>query len=258
MKVANKKMVSGRARQKQRTRKAILEAAARLLANGGPVPTIDSIADEAMVSRATLYRYFPNLDILLAEVPLDARAQAPAELFADLPNSWPPDSAIASRQAGERLERVQRHLHGLVRDQETLFRVFLRGTMDRMLDHLGRDPGPTPDPSRKPDAAAPATEPRPRVRQARRLEMIAEALAPVRDHLTAGESERLACALSMLVGIESFVALTDVCGLDPATSDDIGAWAVRTLLTGALATTDRRQDKPGHPDKTKVDRFADP
>jgi len=240
--VARKNSLSGRTRQKLRTRKAILEAARRLLANGGGVPSIEAVAEEAMVSRATLYRYFPNLDILLAEVPLDAGARSAAELFADLPESWQPGSAAAARQAGDRLERVQRHLHQLVLDNETLFRVFMRGTMDRALQHLGSGTAPTADEPAKIDR--PRHPARPRLRQARRLELISEALAPVRDQIPADEFDRLVFALSTLVGIESFVALTDVCELDPARSDDIGAWAVRTLLAGALAAAGDRRQKP--------------
>lgn len=230
---ANKKMPSGRARQKLRTRKAILQAAGRLLANGGPLPTIEAIADEALVSRATLYRYFPNLDILLAEVPLDAGALPAAELFADLPKSWRPGSAAAAGQAADRVERVQRHLHRLVLENETTFRVFLRGTMDRALEHLARPAKPQTGGAAPARRASPPA--RPRLRQARRLELLAEALAPVADQLTPAGFDRLVRALSILVGIESFVALTDVCELDPANSDDVGAWAVRTLLAGALA-----------------------
>src|SRR5437868_70534 len=56
-----------RANQKQRTRAAILEAAAALLREGTP-PTVADAAERALVSRATAYRYFPTQGSLLLDV----------------------------------------------------------------------------------------------------------------------------------------------------------------------------------------------
>jgi len=55
----------GRANQRRRTRKDLLAAAARLLKAGGPPPDMDAVAAEAMVSRATVYRYFPDRNSLM-------------------------------------------------------------------------------------------------------------------------------------------------------------------------------------------------
>lgn len=230
---SRKTFSSGRVQQKLRTRKAILEAAGRLLAATDLVPSLEAIAAEAMVSRATLYRYFPNLDVLLAEVPLDAGVWSVEQLFADLPESAASDMNTACKLAADRLERVQRHLHQLSRDHEVKFRVFLRGTMDRVLDHLGAGSAGHSSPPGHPTAGSAGK--RPRLRQSRRLELISEALAPVRDRFDDDHFEQLVRAASLLVGIEPFIALTDVCELNPADSDDVGAWAVRTLLAGALA-----------------------
>src|SRR5439155_18759561 len=56
-----------RANQKQRTRAAIIEAAAALLRAGTP-PTVAEAAEKALVSRATAYRYFPTQESLLVDV----------------------------------------------------------------------------------------------------------------------------------------------------------------------------------------------
>src|SRR5262245_59503744 len=65
-----------RANQKQRTRAAIVEAAGRLLRRGG-TPTVAEAAEEAKVSRATAYRYFPTPEDLLLEVAAVTPAMAP-------------------------------------------------------------------------------------------------------------------------------------------------------------------------------------
>lgn len=237
MRESRKNFSGGRVRQKMRTRKAILEAAARLLGNGGQVPDLEAVASEALVSRATLYRYFPSLDGLMAEVAADAETRSASDLFAGLEDSSPPGPHGDSRLAADRLERVQSHLHQLSRDHEVQLRVFLRCTMDRALDHIGAA-SPAAG-SSKANADTSVVGKRPRLRQARRLQLISEALEPVRHRFDDRRFERLVLALSMLVGLEPFIALTDVCQLEPARSAEVGAWAVRSLLAGALAEPDR-------------------
>ena len=56
--------LSGRTRQKQRTRGALMAAARELVAQG-KTPTVDEAATKAAVSRTTAYRYFPNQRALL-------------------------------------------------------------------------------------------------------------------------------------------------------------------------------------------------
>lgn len=56
--------MTGRANQKLRTRRAIVQAAAELSRTGREV-TMAEIAAAALVSEATAYRYFPDLVSLL-------------------------------------------------------------------------------------------------------------------------------------------------------------------------------------------------
>ncbi|MGI8548966.1 MAG: TetR family transcriptional regulator, partial [Gemmatimonadaceae bacterium] len=60
---------TGRERQRGRTRKALLTAAAALIAQGR-TPSVTEVADAAEVSRRTAYRYFPTPDQLLVEAAL--------------------------------------------------------------------------------------------------------------------------------------------------------------------------------------------
>ena len=60
----------GRPNQKTRTRKDLLQAAS-LLMKQGRTPTLEEVAEEALVSRATAYRYFPNVDALMVEAWVD-------------------------------------------------------------------------------------------------------------------------------------------------------------------------------------------
>src|SRR4051812_37137151 len=60
----------GRMNQKRRTRAALMTAAAEFVRRG-ETPSILQVADAALVSKSTAYRYFPSQDALLAEALLD-------------------------------------------------------------------------------------------------------------------------------------------------------------------------------------------
>src|SRR4051812_17256158 len=83
--------------QQLRARKDLLQAAARR-SKGGRKPTMDEVAKEALVSRATAYRYFKNIDALLLEAPLDAAVGRPEEMFAG-DTSSDPEKRIEAAEA---------------------------------------------------------------------------------------------------------------------------------------------------------------
>lgn len=77
----------GRANQKLRTRRAIVEAARELVRTGAPV-TMPAVARGALVSEVTAYRYFPDLPSLMGEVieglwPTAAQALEPVAASSD-------------------------------------------------------------------------------------------------------------------------------------------------------------------------------
>ena len=57
-------VATGRTRQKERTRKALVAAARGLVAEG-KTPTVEEAASAADISRTTAYRYFPSQRMLL-------------------------------------------------------------------------------------------------------------------------------------------------------------------------------------------------
>jgi AcrR family transcriptional regulator len=86
---------AGRPNQRSRTRKDLLEAASRLMRQGRR-PTVEEVAEEALVSRATAYRYFPSADALLVEAPLEGAVPEPEDLFRDTPSDDPVERLSAS------------------------------------------------------------------------------------------------------------------------------------------------------------------
>jgi AcrR family transcriptional regulator len=188
--------------QKLRTRAALLGAARKLVAQG-QTPSIADVADAAMVSRATAYRYFTRQDELLAEVPLDEAAPTVESLFG-------PD---APADPEDRVALVQNALYDLSRDHESEFRLFLRTSVMRAL----RETDGAQDP----------------FRGSRRTALLSAALAPLSDELSAEELERLKMALAMLVGTEPMIVLRDVLRLDHDRARAAGEWAVRQLVRAA-------------------------
>src|SRR3989441_3706494 len=85
--------LSGRTRQKQRTRIALVTAARELVARG-ETPTVDEAAASASVSRTTAYRYFPNQRSLLvaAHPEIEARSLLPDSPQTMSQLGWMPSS----------------------------------------------------------------------------------------------------------------------------------------------------------------------
>ena len=145
----------GRPNQKTRTRKDLLQAASRLMKQGRTL-TLEEVAEEALVSRATAYRYFPSAEALLVEAAVDVAVPEPAELFRD-------DS---SRDPVARLQRVETTLYDMILANESLLRA--------MLSHTIQQRGQADDNDKLPR------------RQNRRTPLIEAALEPARDQFKPG------------------------------------------------------------------------
>src|SRR4051812_26045566 len=110
----------GRANQRLRTRKDLLAAAARLL-KAGHSPDMDAVAREAMVSRATAYRYFPSVEALLVEAPLDGAVPDPDAVF----------TGDASTDPADRADRAEAAMHEMVYRNAAQLRVMLAASLTR-------------------------------------------------------------------------------------------------------------------------------
>ena len=191
---------SGRANQKRRTRKDLLEAASRLMREGRR-PSLDEVAEAALVSRATAYRYFSGIEALLLEASLDVATPSPNDLFGE----------FGSRDPLERLLHVEAALQEMIGANEPALRMMLAHSLERSVS-----PGAGAEP----------------LRQNRRGPLIEAALEPLPGRV---DRSRLQSALALLTGIEATVVLRDVLQLDGETASEVRRWAIGTLLRGALA-----------------------
>ncbi|WP_114954561.1 TetR/AcrR family transcriptional regulator [Sphingosinicella terrae] len=190
----------GRTNQKRRTRKALLEAASRLMREGRD-PTLEEVAETALVSRATAYRYFPGVEPLLIEAALDVAMPGP-ELFAGDPGTDPADRVL----------RADAAVQDMVRSNETALRRMLIHALQRSLGDEGAEP----------------------VRQNRRTPLIEAALAPIRSRLEGPPFDRLTRTLALIVGTESTIVFKDVLQLSDAEAGDARRWAIEVLIGAAL------------------------
>lgn len=203
---------AGRPNQRRRTRKDLLRAASRLMRDGHK-PTLEEIAEEALVSRATAYRYFPGVEALLLEASLDVAVPEVADV---LPADAPPDPV-------ERLQRVDAALHDMVVANEAALRASLGHILIRSATAGGPDDVP--------------------LRQNRRTPLIEAALAPARDQFDPAALRRLERIAALLVGPDAMIVFKDVLQLDDDEARDLKRWAIRALVDAARTGThgERRQ-----------------
>jgi AcrR family transcriptional regulator len=193
---------SGRPNQKARTRKDLLQAASRLMKQGR-APTLEEVAEEALVSRATAYRYFPSAEALLVEASVDVAVPGPEEMF----------RGETSTDPVARLQRVETTLYDMILANEPLLRAMLAHSIQQGMraDEDGKVPR----------------------RQNRRIPLIDAELAPARDEFKPGALKTLMKALALIMGPESSIVVKDVLQLDDADARKVKRWAIRALVEAA-------------------------
>jgi AcrR family transcriptional regulator len=206
----------GNSRLRLRTRKQLLEAANRLMKHT-PSPTLEEVAEEALISRATVYRYFPSVEALLNEAGLDVAFPLAETLFAG-----------ASIDPAERLILADQAVDEMIEQNEQSLRHMLIHSLKLSLA---------------------ASESGNGVRQNRRVPLIEAALDPVISDLSETATQRLTSVLALIIGTESMLVFKDVLGMDSDEASDAKRWAIRTLVAAALRDAQTKPQKTGRPDR---------
>jgi AcrR family transcriptional regulator len=196
---------TGRTEQKRRTRTALIDAT-RALIGRGITPTIEDAAAEASISRTTAYRYFANQrELLVASYPqIEARSL--------LPDGAPADPL-------ERLDIVvDEYLQMTVENEPALRTAFL---LSLNADGEHRDELI--------------------LRRGRVIGWLEDALAPLRDRLSATEIGRVARAIRAAAGIEALIWLCDVAELSRVEAVKLMKWSARALVQAAIADADQKR-----------------
>ena len=186
---------AGRTAQKRQTRESILRAAKEILEQGNEF-SLERVAAQAGISRATMYRYYSDKDILSAEAALDLRLLPPEEVVAEL----------ADQGFEEMILGIQEYYNGLTVDKEPIFRKYLSVILDA-------------------DKAV-------NQRGGRRVRALGDALERKGPDLPAADREHFVCIATLLMGIEAYIVMKDVCGLDNTQAHRTLQWGLRTFLRG--------------------------
>jgi hypothetical protein len=127
--------------------------------------------------------------------------------------SWSSSSTDAEARIVDLLERSMPRIF----EFEATFKAALKLTLEQWAERqAGAENAETP------------------FRRGHRVNLLQEAIAPLRDTLGRAQFGRLAKALSLIYGIEVLIVLKDLWGLKPAEVRDVVSWAGRALVRSAL------------------------
>ncbi len=186
-----------------RTRRLMLETATRLM-QGGATPSVSEVAEAAEVSRATAYRYFPSQAALVHAVVHHALGPI---------LSWESSSDDARARVGDLFDASFPRLDAFEATFKAALKVFL--------DERSAD---------QPDALYDTPE----LARGHRIDLLNSALEPLRGELPDAHVDRLAQALSLMFGIETFIVLKDIWGLDGKDTQAVAQWAACALVDAAI------------------------
>ncbi|WP_298527668.1 TetR/AcrR family transcriptional regulator [uncultured Christiangramia sp.] len=187
----------GRKTQKLKTRDKILRSTQKLLEKNKDI-SLEDVAKEADISRATIYRYYSSIDVLAAEAVLDLNTKSSEDLYDE----------VAGKDLEEAILSMQDYYNQLTIDNESGFRKYMSVVLNN--DHSDK------------------------MRGARRKKSLMMLLDSKAQHMSAEEKENLANIATVLIGVEAFVVTKDVCGLNNEKSKKLLNWGMERLLESIL------------------------
>ena len=168
----------------------------------GQDPSLEEIAAEALVSRATAYRYFPSVEALLVEASFDLAVPEADDLF----------GGDASTDPVARLERVDTALHDMILANEPALRNDARARPAAGPQGRRFGPSETPEPPHAADRGR------------------GRAGAQAVQARGAGDADQ---GIALIVGPEGVVVCKDVLQLDDAEARKVKRWAIGAMVEAA-------------------------
>lgn len=175
----------------------------------GQTPSVTDVAEAAGVSRATSYRYFPSQTALVSAV-VDAALGPVLE--------WQPRSSRADDRVADLLRKSLRRIGQF----EATFRAALRLSLEQW--------------SKTRSGTLGAEVP---FRRGHRMELLRNAVEPLRGTVSDRDLDRLAKGLSLVFGVEAFVVLKDMWAMEQEDVEETINWVAQALIgavtNGAVA-----------------------
>jgi AcrR family transcriptional regulator len=183
------------------------------LVKEGRRPSVSAVADQAGVSRATAYRYFPSQELMLSEA--EVRAAAGPATAGPLPGG------TGAADPAELAAAVTRQACQFALDHEERLRTALRLSLDPQSGYQ---------------------------RPGRRGRWVDEIIAATGGRLDPPARARLSAALNLVLGIDPIIVLTDIAGLDRAEALEVLEWVAATLVQAAVHAGPRSEPEAGAAD----------
>ena len=191
----NKHLESGRTAQKQQTRRKILLAANQLLEKGIGL-SMEAIAKEAAISRATIYRYYSSIDSLATELILQLNVPTQPQI----------DKVVTGKNLKADLTNIQEIYLNFILENEVASRKFLGAVLS---------------------SADPKLE-----RGKNRLHALTHYFEQFPSSFAAKDHQNLINVSVLLMGIESIIVSKDVCGLEADEAKNALRWGLEMILKG--------------------------
>lgn len=182
----------------------MLETAIRLMQDGH-TPSVSEVAEAAGVSRATAYRCFPSQAALV-------HAVVDEGLGPILNWSSPSDDAE------ERVTNLLESSMPRILEFEATFKAALKLSLDQWAQRRAGTLGEEPP-----------------FKRGHRVELLQNAISPLRAVLPKAQFSRLAKALSLVYGLEVLIILKDLWGLGAEEMQEVAVWAGRAMVRSAVA-----------------------
>lgn len=194
----NNYVTEGRVNQKLETRNKIL-ASARYFIEQGTDFTLETIAKKAGISRATVYRYYSDVEILSSEAVLDIQTKTPKAIL----------EHTKENDLATQIKAIQDYYNTLALDNEEAFRTYVSIAMTNNDSKIKRG--------------------------ARRKKTLQLALE--RADIPETEKNNLINFLTVIMGIEPIVVTKDVCNLNNSESKEVLSWGLEMILKGLSVTS---------------------
>jgi AcrR family transcriptional regulator len=181
----------------------MISVAMEIIRTDGHIPTVAEVAVRSKISRATAYRYFPSRSALITSV---------------IENSLGPIRLLGSNDPDG-----QARVRELFRETFPRFKEFepqLRAAAQLSLEQWALE-------------KAGLLEEAP-YRRGHRIRILEHALKPLASQLTPEVHTRLHRALSIVYGIEPYIILKDIWGLNDKQVEKTALWMAEALVDSAL------------------------
>lgn len=182
----------------------MLETAIALMQRG-QTPSVSAVAEAAEVSRATAYRYFPSQAALVHAVVDEALGPI---------LGWQSDDTDPAARVADLIDGSMPR----ILEFEATFKAALKLSLEQWAQGQAGTLGSEPP-----------------FKRGHRVELLQQAIAPLRASLPEPQFKRLAQALSLTYGLEVLIVLKDMWGLAFDETRDVALWAANALVRAAIA-----------------------